>query len=130
MTTLRTADLEAAVDAILARAGEDVVCGTPLGLGKPVPLLNALYVISENRFVGVSFTSLHADSTITTQQLTEKILKVRWSSPEHRAFTTNQPSPAGARPEPESSSKIRFGESLRNIASHKRERSWTTSSAD
>ena len=40
---LRTPDLEAAVDAILARAGERVVCGTPLGLGKPVPLLNALY---------------------------------------------------------------------------------------
>src|SRR5438552_7703603 len=40
---LRTADLEAAVDAILARAGERLVCGTPLGLGKPVPLLNALY---------------------------------------------------------------------------------------
>jgi acyl-CoA hydrolase len=43
MKTLRTADLETAVDAILARAGEHVVCGTPLGLGKPVPLLNALY---------------------------------------------------------------------------------------
>src|SRR6202165_1191882 len=43
MTTLRTPDLEAAVDAILSRAGERVVCGTPLGLGKPVPLLNALY---------------------------------------------------------------------------------------
>jgi acyl-CoA hydrolase len=43
MTTLRTPDLEAAVDAILARAGGRVVCGTPLGLGKPVPLLNALY---------------------------------------------------------------------------------------
>src|SRR5439155_8947712 len=40
---LRTADLEAAVDAILARAGERLVCGAPLGLGKPVPLLNALY---------------------------------------------------------------------------------------
>jgi acyl-CoA hydrolase len=40
---LRTPDLEAAVDAILARAGERLVCGTPLGLGKPVPLLNALY---------------------------------------------------------------------------------------
>jgi acyl-CoA hydrolase len=43
MTILRTPDLEAAVDAILARAGMRVVCGTPLGLGKPVPLLNALY---------------------------------------------------------------------------------------
>ena len=31
--TLRTPDLEAAVDAILSRAGERVVCGTPLGLG-------------------------------------------------------------------------------------------------
>ena len=43
MTILRTPDLEAAVDAILSRAGERLVCGTPLGLGKPVPLLNALY---------------------------------------------------------------------------------------
>jgi len=40
---LRTADLDTAVDAILARTGELTVCGTPLGLGKPVPLLNALY---------------------------------------------------------------------------------------
>jgi acyl-CoA hydrolase len=40
---MRTADLEAAVDAILARTGGRVSCGTPLGLGKPVPLLNALY---------------------------------------------------------------------------------------
>jgi acyl-CoA hydrolase len=43
MTILRTPDLEAAVDEILARAGTRVVCGAPLGLGKPVPLLNALY---------------------------------------------------------------------------------------
>ena len=40
---LRTSDLEAAVDAILARTGDKVMCATPLGLGKPVPLLNALY---------------------------------------------------------------------------------------
>jgi acyl-CoA hydrolase len=43
MSTLRTPDLEAAVDEILSRTGDRVVCGTPLGLGKPVPLLNALY---------------------------------------------------------------------------------------
>jgi acyl-CoA hydrolase len=43
MSILRTPDLEAAVDAILSLAGDRVVCGTPLGLGKPVPLLNALY---------------------------------------------------------------------------------------
>jgi acyl-CoA hydrolase len=40
---MKTAELETAVDAIVARAGEHIVCGTPLGLGKPVPLLNALY---------------------------------------------------------------------------------------
>ena len=43
MATLRTADLAVAVDAILARTGKRVVCATPLGLGKPVPLLNALW---------------------------------------------------------------------------------------
>ena len=40
---LSVADIEACVDAILARVGEHVMCATPLGLGKPVPLLNALY---------------------------------------------------------------------------------------
>ena len=38
-----TEDPEQAVDALLARLGRRVACGTPLGLGKPVPLLNALY---------------------------------------------------------------------------------------
>lgn len=40
-TTL--ADCEAAVDAILGRLGNDIVCGIPLGLGKPNRLVNALY---------------------------------------------------------------------------------------
>ena len=40
---MRTAELQTAVDAILARTGDKVACATPLGLGKPVPLLNALY---------------------------------------------------------------------------------------
>jgi acyl-CoA hydrolase len=35
--------LEAAVDAILARAGKEVAVAAPLGLGKPHRLLNALY---------------------------------------------------------------------------------------
>lgn len=43
MAIQRTTDLGAAVDAILERTGERVGCATPLGLGKPVPLLNALY---------------------------------------------------------------------------------------
>ena len=38
-----TAEPEVAIDALLARLGKRVACGTPLGLGKPVPLLNALY---------------------------------------------------------------------------------------
>ena len=40
---LRTDNLERAVDSILAGNGAHVVCGTPLGLGKPVALLNSLY---------------------------------------------------------------------------------------
>jgi acyl-CoA hydrolase len=39
----RLSTLESAVDAILERVGERILCATPLGLGKPVPLLNALY---------------------------------------------------------------------------------------
>src|SRR4051794_1512540 len=39
----RLSTLDGAVDAILERTGEKVLCATPLGLGKPVPLLNALY---------------------------------------------------------------------------------------
>ena len=38
-----TGDPEAAVDALVARLGKRIACGTPLGLGKPVPLVNALY---------------------------------------------------------------------------------------
>ena len=49
MTRLRTAELETAVDAILSRVGKHVICGTPLGIGKPVPLLNALYARVKGR---------------------------------------------------------------------------------
>src|SRR5687767_3370102 len=41
--TLATRDLGEAIEALLARLGKRIACGTPLGLGKPVPLLNALY---------------------------------------------------------------------------------------
>ncbi len=43
MAAFRTEGLDAAVDRILARTGDRIGCATPLGLGKPVPLLNALY---------------------------------------------------------------------------------------
>jgi acyl-CoA hydrolase len=41
--TLLVDDVERAVDEILARVGNVVVIGMPLGLGKPVQLVNALY---------------------------------------------------------------------------------------
>ncbi len=40
---IRTGEPDEAVDALLARLGKHVACATPLGLGKPAPLLNALY---------------------------------------------------------------------------------------
>ena len=43
MAAAPEAPLAAAVDAILARAGEEIVVAAPLGLGKPHRLLNALY---------------------------------------------------------------------------------------
>ena len=43
MTALRLASVAPAVDAILERTGKRIACATPLGLGKPVPLLNELY---------------------------------------------------------------------------------------
>ena len=43
MGTLRLASVVPAVDAILERTGPRIACATPLGLGKPVPLLNEVY---------------------------------------------------------------------------------------
>ena len=37
------ASVEAAVDRTIARVGKDIVLGAPLGLGKPVQLINAFY---------------------------------------------------------------------------------------
>ena len=43
MNPVRTGKLDVAVNAIIERVGPDIVCATPLALGKPVQLLNALY---------------------------------------------------------------------------------------
>ncbi len=44
MTILPLQNCEECVDAILARLGKRIVLGTPLGIGKPNALLNALYL--------------------------------------------------------------------------------------
>ncbi len=43
MSTTRLQDCESCVDLILERLGKRIVLGTPLGIGKPNALLNALY---------------------------------------------------------------------------------------
>jgi acyl-CoA hydrolase len=68
-------DVEACVDAILARVGKTVVIGLALGLGKPVQLVNALYARAK------------ADPTLKLRILTALSLeKPEGSSPLERAF--------------------------------------------
>jgi acyl-CoA hydrolase len=68
-------DVEACVDAILARVGKTVVIGLALGLGKPVQLINALYARAK------------ADPTIRLRILTALSLeKPEGASPLERAF--------------------------------------------
>src|SRR5437870_9076481 len=82
---LRTPDLEAAVDAILARTGERLVCGTPLGLGKPVPLLNALYarVKAQPRLRLSILTALSLEVPRAAGELERRFLEPYLRSEEH-----------------------------------------------
>jgi acyl-CoA hydrolase len=74
MTRLFT-DVEAATEAIVERIGTRLVVGMPLGLGKPVPLANALY------------RRAAADPTLKLRFLTALTLeKPRGASPIERAF--------------------------------------------
>src|SRR5580765_3053386 len=67
--------VEAAVDAIVDRVGSHVVVAMPLGLGKPVPLINALYQRAQ------------ADPNLRLRILTALTLeKPRGASPIERAF--------------------------------------------
>ena len=77
MSTLRTPDLEAAVDAILSLTGDRVVCGTPLGLGKPVPLLNALYarVRADSRLRLSIITALSLEVPQAASELERRFLE-------------------------------------------------------
>ncbi|MGB1581178.1 MAG: acetyl-CoA hydrolase, partial [Nevskiales bacterium] len=68
-------DVEQCVDAIIDKVGKTVVIGLPLGLGKPVELVNALYARAK------------ADTTLELRILTALSLEIpEGSSPLERAF--------------------------------------------
>ena len=71
-----TGEPEVAVDALLARLGKRVACGTPLGLGKPVPLLNALYARarSDPQLQLSIFTALSLEVPGTSNELERRFL--------------------------------------------------------
>ena len=77
MNALRTEDPEAAVEAILARVGRRVVCATPLGLGKPVPLLNALHARAkaDPRLHLSILTALSLESPKPTSELERRFVE-------------------------------------------------------
>jgi len=60
----RLSDVEACADAILARVGKRIRLATPLGIGKPNPLLNALY----RRAKADSSIDLHIMTALTLQK--------------------------------------------------------------
>ena len=76
MAALRLAGLPQAVDAILERTGDRVACATPLGLGKPVPLLNSLYarVCAEPRRHLSIFTALSLEIPRAASELERRFL--------------------------------------------------------
>ena len=72
-----TGDPEVALDALLARLGKRVACGTPLGLGKPVPLLNALYARakSDPQLQLSIFTALSLEVPNASSELERRFLE-------------------------------------------------------
>ncbi len=72
----RIPDLEQAVDAILARLPGDIVMAIPLGLGKPNPLVNALYrrirSLPERRLK--IFTALSLEKPVGKSELEQQFL--------------------------------------------------------
>ncbi len=74
---MRTDQPELAVDAIIERAGPRIACGTPLGIGKPVPLLNALYarVKADSRLRLSIFTALSLEIPRGSGELERRFLE-------------------------------------------------------
>ncbi len=70
-------DLEAAVDQILARVPGDIVMAIPLGLGKPNPLVNALYrrvrALPQRRLT--IFTALSLEKPVGKSDLERQFLE-------------------------------------------------------
>lgn len=76
--TMRVRDVEACVDRILARRGTSMRVATPLGLGKPNALLNALY----RRAVAQPGLGLHLYTALTlTRPTPESDLERRFLDP-------------------------------------------------
>jgi acyl-CoA hydrolase len=74
---LRTDQTDLAVATLIERAGPRIACGTPLGLGKPVPLLNALYarVKADPRLHLSIFTALSLEIPRAEGELERRFLE-------------------------------------------------------
>jgi len=77
VTARRFKDCEACVDAILARLGQRIVLGTPLGIGKPNALLNALYRRAKaDASISLDIvTALSLNPPLGKSELEERVLK-------------------------------------------------------
>ncbi|MDB5986615.1 MAG: acetyl-CoA hydrolase/transferase C-terminal domain protein [Nevskia sp.] len=77
MTARRFNDCEACVDAILQKLGKRIVLGTPLGIGKPNALLNALYRRAKaDASISLDIiTALSLNPPLGKSELEERVLK-------------------------------------------------------
>jgi acyl-CoA hydrolase len=75
MQTLRS--VEPCVDAIVDSVGPRILCGTPLGIGKPIPLLNALYrrARADPRIELQIFTALSLERPRAHSELERRLLE-------------------------------------------------------
>lgn len=70
-------NVEQCVDHIIELFGDDVRIGMPLGLGKPVPLINALYQrAKQNPKINLTiFTALSLEKPVATSDLQRRLLE-------------------------------------------------------